>query len=87
MNLLFLTLAYEDPTNQFLGELALWGIGIFIGFLISVYIIRAIFDIPTIVRMHKAQVRLLEQIAKQQGVEEKIISTIITESEAPSTMS
>jgi hypothetical protein len=48
-------------------------------FIISVYVVRLIFNIPGIVRLHKAQVRLLEQMAKTQGVDSEIVEGIITE--------
>ncbi len=48
-------------------------------FIICVYIVRAVFDIPRIVRLHKAQVRLLEEIAKNQGVDGTKVKSIITE--------
>ena len=50
-----------------------------VGFFIVIYLIRAIFNIPTMVRLQRAQVRLLEEMAKKQGVEEEKVKTIIAE--------
>jgi hypothetical protein len=47
-------------------------------FFVFIYIIRAVFKIPTIVRCHKAQVKLLEEIAKNQGVDPATIQSITT---------
>jgi hypothetical protein len=48
-------------------------------FFISIYIIRAIFNIPSIIKLHKAQVRLLEEMAKTQGVDSQKVQTIMSE--------
>jgi len=52
----------------------------FICFLVTVFIVRWIFNIPTILRYHKAQIKLLEQMAKQQGVDQSKVGKIIAES-------
>ena len=67
------------PEAHFNESLAIAGVIFLCIWLVSLYIIRAIFNIPSILRMHKAQVKLLEQIAKSQGVEPGEVKTIITE--------
>ena len=49
-------------------------------FLISLYIFRSIFNIPTFLRYQKAQIRLLEEIARHQGVDGAKVQSIISES-------
>jgi hypothetical protein len=49
-------------------------------FLISLYIFRSIFNIPSFLRYQKAQIRLLEEIAKTQGVDQTKVQSIISES-------
>lgn len=49
-------------------------------FFVSLYIFRAIFNIPSFLRYQRAQIRLLEEIAKHQGVDQSTVKTIITES-------
>lgn len=51
-------------------------VGYIIVFLISVFIIRAIFQIPTIVEYQKKQYMILRQIAHKLGVEEDKIQDI-----------
>jgi hypothetical protein len=51
-------------------------IGVFFG---GLYIFRSIFNIPSFLRYQKAQIRLLEQIAKKQGVEDSKLESIISE--------
>jgi hypothetical protein len=53
----------------------------FVCFLITVFIVRWIFNIPSILRYHRAQIKLLEQMAKNQGVDGAKVQKIITESE------
>ena len=66
-------------SSDFYTTMAIYCFVMFCLFLISMYIVRAIFNIPTIVRSHKAQVKLLQEIAKKQGVEQTAIQSIITE--------
>jgi uncharacterized protein YybS (DUF2232 family) len=68
-------------TDQFKQGILIAGFVFFVLFFIAVYIIRAIFNIPSILRLHKAQVRLLEQMAKQQGVDDKTVQTIISDTQ------
>ncbi|MGZ3846116.1 MAG: hypothetical protein ACXVBH_08665 [Flavisolibacter sp.] len=53
------------------------GIG---AFLFLLYLFRSIFNIPSFLRYQKAQIRLLEEIAKKQGVEGATVQNIISES-------
>ena len=73
------TLLYQTEREEFITQLVLYLFCGFIGFIISVYIVRAIFNIPKFVRLQKAQVRLLEEIAKNQGVDGKTVQGIISE--------
>jgi hypothetical protein len=73
-------------SDQFYSALFIYFLVSIVCFLIAVYIVRAIFDLPKIVRMHKAQVRLLEEIAKNQGVEGTKVSSIISESQIHETV-
>ena len=66
-------------SDQFITAILIYLVVSFVIFLIAVYIVRAIFDLPRIVRLQKAQVRLLEEIAKAQGVEGGKVSSIISE--------
>ncbi len=47
---------------------------------ILLYIFRSIFNIPSFLRYQKAQIRLLEEIAKKQGVDDSKVQSIISES-------
>ena len=49
-------------------------------FFISLYIFRAIFNIPSFLKYQRAQIRLLEEIAKHQGVDKNTIRNIVVES-------
>lgn len=49
-------------------------------FFICIYIFRSVFNIPTFLRYQKAQIKLLEEIAKTQGVDGKKVQGIISES-------
>jgi hypothetical protein len=66
--------------GQFASELVLWLVFGYLAIIIHLYIIRAIFNIPRFLRYQKAQIRLLEQLAKTQGVDDKEIKTIVHES-------
>ncbi|MGN6396884.1 MAG: hypothetical protein ACTHMI_15040 [Mucilaginibacter sp.] len=67
-------------SDEFKQALLIWGIVTLIGFFITIYIIRAVFNIPSILRLHKAQVRLLEEMAKAQpGVDQERVRTVISE--------
>jgi hypothetical protein len=48
-------------------------------FFIHLYIFRAIFNIPSFLRHQKVQIRLLEEIAKTQGVDSDKVQHIISE--------
>jgi uncharacterized membrane protein len=49
-------------------------------FFIHLYIFRAIFNIPSFLKYQKAQIRLLEEIAKTQGANSATVKNIISES-------
>ena len=48
-------------------------------FLISIAIMRAVFSIGTFIKLQRAQVQLLAEIAYRQGVSEEKITRITTE--------
>ena len=50
-------------------------------FIANLYIFRSIFNIPRFLRCQKAQLRILEEIAKNQGVDNTKIANIISESD------
>jgi len=66
-------------TDEFRGLLLIFCVVCIVLFFVGIYIIRSVFNIPSIIRLHKAQVRLLEEMAKSQGVEQKTVDTIISE--------
>jgi hypothetical protein len=72
-------LLYQSEREEFITELVLYLFCGFIGFIICVYIVRAIFNIPKFIKLQKAQVRLLEEMAKNQGVDGKKVQSIISE--------
>lgn len=49
---------------------------IIIGTILSIFIARAIFSIPTIVKNLRAQTKLLNEIARAQGVDDETIRVI-----------
>jgi hypothetical protein len=53
-------------------------VGVFIG---TLYLFRSIFNIPSFLRYQKAQIRLLEEIAKTQGVDGKTVQGIISKTQ------
>jgi len=71
----------ESPIDGILAHAFLFlifGYGIFFAHL---YIFRSIFNIPRFLRYQKAHLRLLEEMAKNQGVDSRKVANIITESE------
>ena len=66
--------------NDLQSALSLYFLAMFVVFLILVFITRLIFAIPTFLRYQKAQIRLLEEMAKKQGVEESAVKSIIKDS-------
>jgi hypothetical protein len=67
-------------SDEFVKTMVIWGIVMFVLFLIGIYIVRAVFNIPSILKLHKAQVRLLEELAKSQpGTDQEKVKTIMTE--------
>lgn len=70
----------QAGSNEFATQVIAYLAAAFGGFFISLYIFRAIFNIPTFLRYQKAQIRLLEEIAKTQGVDNKKVKHIISES-------
>ena len=73
------TLLYESEHDQFVMEVIMYLMGGFVGFIVSVYIVRAIFNIPKFIKLQSAQMRLLEEIAKHQGVDSATVRGIISE--------
>ena len=47
-----------------------------VAFLIAVFITRAIFSIPTFLKLQKAQLQVLTEIAIKQGVKSEVLRTI-----------
>jgi len=66
--------------NEFANQLVIYLCVAFFGFIVSLYLFRAIFNIPSFLRYQKAQVRLLQEIAKTQGVENSKVQSIVSES-------
>ncbi len=73
-------LAYSEST-EFANQLLIYIVIALACFLISLYIFRAIFNIPSFLRYQRAQIRLLEELAKNQGVDATTVKSIISESE------
>ncbi|MGY4540063.1 hypothetical protein ACVW0P_004505 [Mucilaginibacter sp. UYNi724] len=63
------------------GELIVMFVGFLIVFLIAVAITRAIFSIPKFLRMKKAELKILGEMAVKAGVSQDLISGIINEAE------
>lgn len=66
--------------STFTNTLFAYFMGLVIVFFIGLYIFRAVFNIPSFLRYQKAQIRLLEEIAKNQGVDSAKVQSIISES-------
>jgi hypothetical protein len=65
------------------GAVNIWVIYILVITVISfifIFIFRAVLSIPSFLRYQKAQIRLLEEIAKTQGVDSTKVQSIISES-------
>ena len=74
------TLAQMGGHDEFITRI-IAGIAVFFGiFLINLYIFRAVFNIPSFLRYQRAQIRLLEEMAKTQGVDNTKVQSIISES-------
>jgi hypothetical protein len=56
------------------------GIYIFIAFIAGIVVTRLVLSIPRFLRYQRAQIKLLELMAKRQGVDEAPISQIIKDS-------
>jgi len=54
----------------------LYILGYGIAFLIAVFVTRAIFSIPKFLKIQKAQLQVLAEIALQQGVNAEVLRTI-----------
>ncbi|SHN26223.1 hypothetical protein [Mucilaginibacter sp. OK098] len=67
--------------NTIIGTLLVCFLASLVLFAIGAYIIRAVLNIPGIMRLQKAQVRLLQEMAKSQGVDNKTVQTIISETQ------
>jgi hypothetical protein len=65
--------------NDFAGIVALCVICAIALFFISLFIFRSIFNIPSFLRYQRAQMKLLEEIAKQQGVDGTKVQSIVSE--------
>jgi hypothetical protein len=65
--------------NEFIAQLVFWLIALYAFFIINLYIFRSIFNIPSFLRYQKAQIRLLEEIAKTQGVDHSKVKSIVSE--------
>lgn len=67
-------------SNDLKNVLVIWGLVLVVLFFIGIYIIRAVFNIPSIIKLHKAQVRLLEELTKSQpGADKAKVQTIMSE--------
>ncbi|MEO8886668.1 MAG: hypothetical protein ABI367_11435 [Mucilaginibacter sp.] len=66
--------------NDFQSALIIYFLVLIAVILVLIFITRLIFAIPTFLRYQRGQIRLLEEIAKKQGVEEKTVKNIISES-------
>ncbi len=66
--------------NEFASQLGIYLVVVFCIFIVCLYLFRAIFNIPSFLRYQKAQVRLLQEIAKTQGVENSKVQSIVSES-------
>ena len=53
-------------------------IGCGVAFLIGIFITRAIFSIPKFLKLQAAQLEVLVEVAKQQGVKAEVLLTIHT---------
>lgn len=51
-------------------------IGYALSILIAIFLTRAIFSIPTFLKLQKAQLQVLTEIAIQQGVQAEVLRTI-----------
>lgn len=47
-----------------------------IAFIIAVFVTRAIFSIPKFLRLQEAQLQIITELAKQQGVKNEVIQSI-----------
>ncbi|MGY3214571.1 hypothetical protein [Mucilaginibacter sp. HD30] len=63
--------------QSYFSSLALY---MFIAFIAGIVVTRLIFSIPRFLRYQRAQIKLLELMAKRQGVDEAPISQIIKDS-------
>ncbi|HTD39181.1 MAG TPA: hypothetical protein VK671_01075 [Mucilaginibacter sp.] len=73
-------LAQAGMSSDFAAQMIIY-LAVAIGiFLIGIYIFRSIFNIPSFLRYQRAQIRLLEEIAKKQGVDDAKVQNIISES-------
>lgn len=66
--------------NEFTKAMIMYGLVLLGIFLVLVSITRLIFAIPRFLRYQRAQLKLLEQIAKSQGVEETKVERIMSQS-------
>ena len=72
-------LAQMGMRNDFASAVILYLFVSIIIFFIGLYIFRAVFNIPTFLRYQRTQIRLLEEMAKTQGVDNTKVQSIISE--------
>jgi len=65
--------------NPFPYQVVMYPALAFGAFVATLYLFRSIFNIPSFLRYQKAQIRLLEEIAKIQGVDGTKVQSIISE--------
>lgn len=78
-NFILLQAAGGSLSGNFYFRIFIAIVVLYIFFLIHLYIFRAIFKIPSFLKYQKAQVRLLEELAKTQGVDGTKVQSIISE--------
>lgn len=79
LNFILLQYGGERLSDNFYFRIFIGIVVLYIFFFIHLYIFRAIFKIPSFLKYQKAQVRLLEELAKTQGVEASKVQNIISE--------
>ena len=69
----------QGISKEFAFEVVLYFGIAFCILVVMLYLFRAIFNIPSFLRYQKAQIRLLEEIAKTQGVDNAKVESIVSE--------
>jgi hypothetical protein len=75
------TIFAQAVSDEFIFHVILYLALAFSIFVAILYLFRSIFNIPSFLRYQKAQIRLLEEIAKTQGVDGKTVEGIVSESQ------